>query len=223
MCIFWTPHGVVINHQNFVTPKTIKNQVFQIWRFRRSNKRWATLGARLHAVEACQWFLRSVSVHGGLRIQRGGQWTSLCGWLCACTREVLGCCRVADFVRVRGVRREHKGKRCVWHQIVLGENYGNKSKNKDNAICFLIFSFSIVILLSSCLRYCRLCLFAPCSSLILGSKLEWGKVCGRVSVERIPSRPKWLHKCVVQILLFFELIKSVKIVIWCGFNIFRIN
>ena len=53
----------------------------------------------LRAVEACVWFARAVLVHGGLRIQRGCQWTPLCGWLCACTLEVLGCCRVAVFMR----------------------------------------------------------------------------------------------------------------------------
>ncbi len=54
----------------------------------------------LRAVDACVWFPRAVLVHGGLRKQSGCQWTPLCGWRCACTREVLGCCRGAVFVRV---------------------------------------------------------------------------------------------------------------------------
>ena len=32
------------------------------------------------------WFPRAVSVHGGLRVQRGRQWTSLSWWLCVCGR-----------------------------------------------------------------------------------------------------------------------------------------
>ena len=37
----------------------------------------------LRAVGACVWFPRAVSVLGGLRIQHGCQWSSLCGRLCA--------------------------------------------------------------------------------------------------------------------------------------------
>ena len=61
--------------------------------------------APLHAknafsVTACVWFPRAMSVHSGLRIQQRGRWPSLCERLCACTREVLGCCRVTVFSRV---------------------------------------------------------------------------------------------------------------------------
>ena len=37
-------------------------------------------------VKACVWFPRAVSLHGGLRVQRGRQWTSLSWWLCVCGR-----------------------------------------------------------------------------------------------------------------------------------------
>ena len=60
-------------------------------------------------VEACEWFPRPLSVRSGLRIQHGCHWPSLRGRLCACTREVLGRCRVAVLMRVCEVRREHKG------------------------------------------------------------------------------------------------------------------
>ena len=39
--------------------------------------------------------------------------------------------------------------------------------------------------------------------------------------EEIPFARKWLEKCVVQILLFFELIKTLMTVIQCGFNFFE--
>ena len=52
----------------------------------RRDKKWATPDA-LGVVDACVWFPRAVSVHGGLRIPHECQWPSLCGRHCARNRE----------------------------------------------------------------------------------------------------------------------------------------
>ena len=64
------------------------------------------------------------------------QCPSLCGWLCACTREVLGCCGVAVFLRVSYARSEHTGKRYgggLFDTICCVERaVGEPSDTRDN-------------------------------------------------------------------------------------------
>ena len=50
----------------------------------------------------------SVNCSTCYRIQHGCRWPSLCGRICACTREVLGRCKFAAFTKVWN---EHKGER----------------------------------------------------------------------------------------------------------------
>ena len=62
--------------------------------------------------------------HGCLRIRHGCRWPSLCERLCACTREVLGCCKGRGLHRgVRSVKwtQQTKWWRLVWRQLVCGE------------------------------------------------------------------------------------------------------
>ena len=78
-------------------------------------------------VETCQWC--PAGCDSGLGIQHGRQGLSLCGRLCACTREILGRCRVVISVRKRG----YEGPRgndvmttCLVSVSVWRENKKNK-------------------------------------------------------------------------------------------------